>query len=152
MSDRALVADLLARAAMAHDDDDAQGVANCFTSDGVMEVWMRHEPSGVTVVRGREAIAEHTSVSLSRKSCPRRHALTTSRIEASTQAGEATVHHVRTYLQVWELPPGEGARLVSTATYRDEVTLSDGGALLRRRGIELDSAPFAEPDTKHKPD
>ena len=142
MSDRNLVQELLARAAFAHDDDDARGLADCFTPDGLLEVWMIGDRRAATTTRGRDDISAHTETSLSRKGSPRRHVLSTSRIEKSERDGAGVVHWVRTYLQVWELPANQVARLVSTGTYRDEVLVTGGEALLRRRGVELDSSPF----------
>lgn len=130
---------LLARIAMSHDFEDADGVAACFTEDGVMQTWMRDTPDEVTEIRGREAIAEHSRNAMARKPCPRRHFLGTS--VCISREGPNGITHVKTYVQVWQLPSGDAAQLVTTGTYHDQIT-SGSDPRIAVRGIELDSSPF----------
>lgn len=123
---------------MAHDADDAAGVAACFAEEGLMAVWLRgSRPEEVGTIQGRRAIEEQTRHSLARKDCPRRHLLGTMVVEDGPEGCVTAT----TYFQVWELPAGARAELVTTGTYTDTVVLGDT-PLLRRRGIELDAPAF----------
>lgn len=137
MTDRERIAELLARAAMAHDDDRPDALAECFQQDGVMRIWTRARPEDVTSTSGRAAIAARTAAAQTRKRLPRKHVLGTS----STTELAPGHYRVRTYFQVLELPPDAPATTFCTGTYIDEVRIRGEVALLESRGIELDFSP-----------
>jgi hypothetical protein len=140
-SDRDLVENLLARFSFAHDDSDLDGVVDCFETGGVMRTWATATPGDVAEHRGHEALRANTARSFSLRPHQRRHV--TSNVHVRARAVDATwrAYAVQSYLTIIDNRP-DGARVVATGVYHDEVVVRDGRALFRSRGVQLDAAPF----------
>ncbi|MPZ99950.1 MAG: nuclear transport factor 2 family protein [Dehalococcoidia bacterium] len=125
--DRLAILDLAARYNHAIDGGDASGWASTFTSDGIFV--SREEVTGTDAL---VAFARNFAQNLPGA----RHWTNNHVIEGD---GDAATHSC--YLQLLNVAAEGGARVISTGTYRDQLTKVDGSWKFSRRHVVSDPRP-----------
>jgi ketosteroid isomerase-like protein len=119
--------------AWAIDSGDAEGVANCFTTDGEL-----HSPGGKVV--GRDAIHQDTASKREARAARGIVHHLTSNLMISDETDRAAV--VRSVFAVTAYKP-EGITVMASGWYDDQLVKDGDAWLIKRRVIHVDGA--AEP-------
>lgn len=134
IQDRFSIHDLLMRASYALDVRDMSTLAQCFSTDAVLEIRIagaEAEPR----FEGREAIMGLMQNAADTQTDVRRHVTTNVLIEAT---GSGTASSIAN-LTLTAVENG-AIRLVTSGYYRDQLVKSGGAWIIRHRRIELDLA------------